>query len=49
MFTEDNTDDPPKETASYGDGSYISLENECGVTGDSDDGLNGLVLEIRDY
>lgn len=45
---EDSTDDPPEETASCGDGSDISLENEADAAGDSDDGLNGPVLETRE-
>ena len=47
---EDNTDDPPEETASHGhgDGSDISLENESGATGDGEDGLKSLALETRE-
>ena len=44
---EESTDDPPEETASHGNGSDISLENESEAAGDSDDGLNSPVLETR--
>ena len=40
---EDNTDDSPKEIASHGDGSDISLENELEVVRM----VNSLVLEAR--
>ena len=42
---EDNTDE---ETASHGDGSDISLENESDAAGDGEDGLNSLALETRE-
>ena len=41
---KDNTDGPPEETASHGDGLDISLENECDDAGDGEDGLNSLAL-----
>ena len=45
---EDSTGDPPEETASHGNGSDMSLENESKAAGDSDDGLNSPVLETRE-
>ena len=42
--SKDNTHDPLEQTASYGDGSNISLENMSDAAGDSD---YGLVLETR--
>ena len=43
--SEDNTDDPPEETASHADESDIGLENESDAT---NDGLNGLASDTRE-
>ena len=42
------TEDPPKEIASDGNESIISLDNESDAAGDSEDGLSSLSLEIRE-